>query len=177
MHDIELLVFHAWTATWHNIKSVFTENHTVFFEQPSTYPPGWNVPPSGQRYVVTNVKEGLDSPGEWYFDSIRRTLSYYPEKGESPVEATVIVPKLTMVVSLQNTTNLRFEGLSVQFAAARNRQSYRAASHAFEITDSNNIVLEGCEVLHTEANGFVVNGESQHISINNCRYINCWFLC
>jgi hypothetical protein len=169
LHDIQLLVFHAWTATWHNIRSVFANNHTVFFEQPSTYPPGWNVGPSGKRYIITNVKEGLDTPGEWYFDSEKKSLLYYPKPGELPDKVTVIAPRLNAVISLQNTSNIQFQHLSIQYAEGGNRQPYRATSHAFEITDSTDIMVDACEVLHTGGDGFAVNGQSQYVTINNCR--------
>ncbi|XP_065832900.1 uncharacterized protein [Oscarella lobularis] len=171
LHDVEILLFHAWTATWHNIDAVYTHNRTVQFKQESHYGAGWNEAASGRRYTVTNVYEGLDEPGEWYFNRATRQLTYMPMKGETPTTTTVAAPYLDAIVHFQNATNVNLEGIEIRFATdgPGNRQEYRATSAAITIEDSRGISIVTCSVAQAGANGISILGKSSDVQIDSCR--------
>lgn len=52
-------------------------------------------------FYLTNAAALLDRPGEWYHDTRRHLLYYYPRKGESVSEA--IVPAMETLVEVQGT--------------------------------------------------------------------------
>ena len=46
----------------------------------------------GARYIVENVYEGLDQPGEWYLDRKTGRLTYLPKPGEELDRVEVVAP-------------------------------------------------------------------------------------
>lgn len=74
----------------------------------------------GDRYFVENVREELDSPGEWYLDRRRGELFYWPQV-ELMEETAVVGPVLGRIVEVlgdaaakQPVSHLRFSGLVFQ---------------------------------------------------------------
>ena len=47
-----------------------------------------------QHRFVENIFEELDSPGEWYYDSLKKILYFYPPTGMELSTATIEVPQL-----------------------------------------------------------------------------------
>jgi len=46
----------------------------------------------GARYIVENVFEGMDSPGEWFLDRHKGMVYYIPMPGEKMETAEVLAP-------------------------------------------------------------------------------------
>eukprot|EP01116_Phalansterium_solitarium_P009110 TRINITY_DN23136_c0_g1_i1.p1 TRINITY_DN23136_c0_g1~~TRINITY_DN23136_c0_g1_i1.p1 ORF type:complete len:710 (+),score=196.56 TRINITY_DN23136_c0_g1_i1:48-2177(+) len=124
MDDVNIIVYHSWTASRHFVASLDTGNRTVMFTTPTTNPIG-TFPDSftGRRYYVDNVIEGLDSPGEWYLDREAAQLYYYPLAGEDVNAIDVVVAGGTEVLVLQGdpeneifVDNVVVQGLSLQHA-------------------------------------------------------------
>lgn len=68
-------------------------------------------------FYLTNSKELLDTPGEWYHDIRRHLLYYMPRKGEDMNTAETIVPTLETVVEVIGTAehpvrNVSFRGVT-----------------------------------------------------------------
>lgn len=73
-------------------------------------------------FYLTNARELLDVPGEWYHDIDARQLYYYPREGEQIQSAgtEVIVPGIETLVQVEGTwdrpvTNLRFERIAFSY--------------------------------------------------------------
>lgn len=54
-------------------------------------------------FYLTNAKELLDAPGEWYHDIRSGRLFYYPRQGEQMETAEVIVPAVETLVRVEGT--------------------------------------------------------------------------
>ena len=58
-------------------------------------------------FYLTNAKELLDVPGEWYHDIDTRKLYYYPLPGETVAEA--VVPAVETLMNIEGTLDRRVE--------------------------------------------------------------------
>ena len=54
-------------------------------------------------FYLTNAKELLDCPGEWYHDINTRKVYYYPRSGENMASAQAIVPAVETLVQVLGT--------------------------------------------------------------------------
>lgn len=54
-------------------------------------------------FYLTNARELLDVPGEWYHDIDARKVYYYPREGEKMQEAEVMVPAVETLVQVEGT--------------------------------------------------------------------------
>ena len=76
-----------------------------------------NGPGSVGPVMVENVKEELDSPGEWYYDGSSGQLLYYPPAGTDLTTATVETAEQDQLITLTGTSvehpvrNIAFNGL------------------------------------------------------------------
>jgi len=93
--DVEVLVYHSWNDSRLRVAAVDPERRVVTFTgapEPS-HPFDWQGP---NRYVVENVLEGLQRPGEWYLDSRAGKLYWWPTCDLASAE--VVAPVLTQLV-------------------------------------------------------------------------------
>lgn len=68
-------------------------------------------------FYLTNAKELLDTPGEWYLDIKARKVYYMPRNGENMNNADVEVPALETLMKIEGTPdrpveNVTFEGVT-----------------------------------------------------------------
>jgi hypothetical protein len=111
-NDIELHFFHVWSTSRLRLQSV--KNQEVTLTGPT-----FHELSHGTRYLVENVKEALDQPGEWYLDRPTGTLNYLPLPGENLSQTTVIAPRLMKLIELRGDTannqwvhHLAFKGIT-----------------------------------------------------------------
>lgn len=103
-HDIgsvEALCFQIWTMARLRVAAVDDTNHIVSFTGPTNGTAGYAALPKGNRYIIENVREALQDPGEWYLDRKTGILTYLPLPGELPNRTVVIAPRLRQLVLLQ----------------------------------------------------------------------------
>lgn len=117
----------------------------------------------GNYFYISGVKEELDSPGEWYLDSVQGKLYYWPREGEDPNTMDFVAPKLDRIINLQGndigTERARwitFSGLSFKHCADTiNHIADRTPTDgAVKLTSAYNITIENC--LFTNIDGFGV---------------------
>jgi len=118
LQDVEVIVYHFWTDSHLPIASVDTVSNLVTFAHKAGKTFTDDFSEDGARYIVENVFEALDAPGEWYLDRRSGTLYYLPMPGESLNNAEVMAPKLEAFLQLkgdpakgQFVENLVFRGL------------------------------------------------------------------
>ena len=130
---VEVVSYATWTESRMPIASVDAANSQVRIQ--GSLPQSWAddyladygayVPPTSPdnsnktgatdgtiRYYVENVLEGLNTPGEWYVDSVAGKLYYYPLVGETITNATFTVPVVNQLLQITNASNLRFDGFT-----------------------------------------------------------------
>ena len=74
----------------------------------------------GDRYFVENLRSELDSPGEWYLDTVRGRLHYWPHRPLTD-ESEVIAPVVKRLIEVsadadkgEKIEHLRFVGLTIE---------------------------------------------------------------
>lgn len=103
LRDVEALCFQVWTMARMRIDSVEEETRTVNFTGTTINTVWYSAFPTGNRYLLENVREALDEPGEWYLDRKSGLLTYIPRPGEDPARAVVIAPRLERIVEMRGS--------------------------------------------------------------------------
>eukprot|EP00698_Gefionella_okellyi_P010683 TRINITY_DN2782_c0_g1_i3.p1 TRINITY_DN2782_c0_g1~~TRINITY_DN2782_c0_g1_i3.p1 ORF type:complete len:495 (-),score=100.56 TRINITY_DN2782_c0_g1_i3:257-1741(-) len=109
--DVNVVVYFAWTNARQHIKTFNPVAHTVEFTQPSDWPADQWFTGNRSRYFVDNAREGLDEPGEWYYDRTTQELLYKPMPGEEMNNVSVVASVLTELLVINGAKNLHFVGL------------------------------------------------------------------
>ncbi len=107
LRDVEVTVFHFWTDTHLKIQSVDSVSNVVTFADNSLKQFTDDFSTNGARYVVENVFEGLDQPGEWYLNRTTGQLFYWPVPGEDMARAEVVAPRLASLMELRGDPEQR----------------------------------------------------------------------
>ena len=75
---------------------------------------------TGDRYFVENLPAELDSPGEWYLDTVKGRLHYWPQEPLT-AQTEVIAPVVKRLIEVsadasqgERVEHLRFVGLTVE---------------------------------------------------------------
>lgn len=122
--DARVIVYNYWTDYHLPIASVDAQTSVVTFTHPSRYPflDGNKGSTLGARYIVENVLEALDQPGEWYLDRAEGVLSYLPKEGEDMARAEIVAPAVPSLLRLEGdpkgsrwVENVRFKGITFEY--------------------------------------------------------------
>jgi len=100
-----IVLYHSWTNSLHPIESVDPATRQVRFTNRS----GWAVgywERNNQRYHLENLREALDSPGEWYLDRAAGKLYYWPREGEDLARDEVVAPVAQQLLVLAGDAEL-----------------------------------------------------------------------
>lgn len=121
LDDVEVIVYHFWTDSHLPIQSIDTQKNLVTFKHKAGKVFSDDYTEDGARYIVENVYEGLDAPGEWYLDRKTGVLSYIPMAGEDMKTAQVIAPYAPALLSIEGdpvngkfVEHIRFRGLTFE---------------------------------------------------------------
>ncbi len=83
-----------------------------------TYEGGWQVTrPYGlhdDKLFVENIREELDSPGEWFWDRHEKMLYYYPLEGEDPRGETVQAAVIAEILHIEGTDTAPVRNVTIQ---------------------------------------------------------------
>lgn len=180
LEDVNLFLYHSWTASLHWIADLDEAARTVRFTAPS----GWPVCywEREQRYHLEGFREALDQPGEWYLDRKAGVLYYWPLPGEDLAKAQIVAPALAHIVELQGdptlglpVEHLTFRGLSFQHAdwvLDRNQPADGQAAifltGALFARGARHCTLEECEVAHVGGYGIWFEQGCQDDLISQC---------
>ena len=79
---------------------------------------------SNQRYIVENLLEELDQPGEWCFNSQEGKLYFWPPDNAA-APSDVVAPLLDGLISLRGTSTLVLSGFTLPRPTAATTSSAR----------------------------------------------------
>ena len=147
---------------------------------------GWqnNRParPSRTNRMVENVREELDSPGEWYYYPQRQTLYYMPLPGEDLSGATVEVSRLKHLMEFRGTegnpvSNITVKGINFTMTERTFMEEYepllrsdwtiyRGAAVLFE--GSENCSIEDCNLYDLGGNAVMFSGYNREGRVSGC---------
>ncbi|HEX8234715.1 MAG TPA: right-handed parallel beta-helix repeat-containing protein [Abditibacteriaceae bacterium] len=147
--DAEIHIFPAWG--WVNsilyVKNVDYDTRTVHVEENSNA--SEELRP-GNRYFVSNVREELDAPGEWFLDKRTGELSLWPQSANF-AQRGVVAARLDRLIDLQGDAaknqwveNVSIKGL--QFADttySRNIGVYSPMDAVIWMSGARNCIVEG----------------------------------
>jgi hypothetical protein len=111
--EAELVALQLWAGSRNRIVAVDTNSHVVTLGGQAITE---NKEDNG-RYFIENTRDGLDKPGEWFFDSKAGEILYWPQAGEDLTKARVTVPHLSELFVLKGTKyapvhNITFKDLT-----------------------------------------------------------------
>jgi hypothetical protein len=122
MGDVEVVVYHFWTDSHLPIQSIDEKTNIVTFKHKAGKVFTDDFSENGARYLVENVFEELDGPGEWYLDRKTGKCYYFPfpeEKIETTRFSAPVAPQLVNMAGkpedAQWVSNIRFENLEFSY--------------------------------------------------------------
>ncbi len=144
-----------WNVDWFmetlQIKSVDVPKKVISTVNGHMYP----VLPE-RRFYAYNLLEELDLPGEYYLDRDGMMLYFIPPGNLS--EATLVInARKHDLVSIAGAAHLSFKALTLA----------HTRSHAFLVKDSDDILIEGCEMRELGEQAVVAKGGHRNIIRNN----------
>lgn len=145
----------------------------------------------GDRYFLENVKECLDKPGEWCFDSSEDKIYYVPVEGENAENVCLYASSEAEMIKINNCSGITFK--NIEFAETgwfygdekylntdihtHNRTwksgSYQAAVEAcgaVTVTYSENINFENCEFKNIGCTAIKYFDGAKHCKTENCLF-------
>lgn len=126
----EMVIHQMWCVANLRIRSIEVQGDSaaVRFHQPESriqFEHPWPCPMvttdgHNSAFYLTNTRELLDVPGEWYHDMDARRVYYYPREGEKMQEAEVMVPAVETLVQVEGTLDrpvchIRFEKITFSY--------------------------------------------------------------
>lgn len=123
----------------------------------------------GDRYFLENVKESLDKPGEWCFDSSEDKIFYVPKDGESAENLALFAASEAEMMKINNCSGITFK--NIEFAET----AFAYGDEKFINTDihtHNRYWQSGSYQSAVEACGAVTVTYSDSINFVNCRFSN-----
>jgi hypothetical protein len=137
-------------------------------------------------FYVENVREELDAPGEWYFDSREAMLYYLPPSGLELGTAVVEPALLQRVVQFLGTKDkpvhhITLRGLWIAHAASTYFEPYSPAGMgdytiqrggAVFIEGGEDITVDRCSLDGNNGNGFYVNCHARRVKLINSRVVD-----
>lgn len=106
LKDVKVIVYHFWSDSHQIIDTIDSKTNIVTFKHKSKKRFTDDFSNEGARYIVENVFEGLDSPGEWYLDRHKGLVYYMPMPGEKMEIAKVYAPIAKEFIRFQGNSNI-----------------------------------------------------------------------
>ena len=155
-----------------------------------TYRTRFNIRP-GQEYILENVAEQFQHPGQWYLDRANGMLYYIPRKETETAEtidvrAPMAQKLMTVTGQPENpVTGVRFENITFAHtrgdyasgqdvdgrhgdAFASDAQAVSNAHGAIELSYARNIVFSDCKLHNFGVHGFNVMNGCRSVKIEGC---------
>ena len=157
--DIEVIVYHFWTDSHLPIESLDTDTHIVTFKHKAGKVFTDDFTAAGARYIVENVFEALDQPGEWYLNRTTGVLYYWPMPDEKMDAVEVVAPVAPALLRLEGNPmerrfveHLRFEGLGFAYTNwflppgnSNDAQGSSSVPAAVTLRGARHITFDRCE--------------------------------
>jgi len=179
---IETLCFQTWTMARLRVASINDATHVVSFTGPTNGTAGYAALPRGNRYILENVREALQDPGEWYLDRKTGVLTYLPVEGETLEKTALIAPRLAQVIIFRGDAaahkwveNISFE--NIRFAHTNWNsppegnafaQAEVNVNAAISAVGARHCSFVGCSVVHTGNWAIELGAGCKGNTIENC---------
>lgn len=156
----EAIIYHYWTDSHLPIQSIDGKKNCITFGYSSgkVFRDGFHGDLA--RYVVENILETLDQPGEWVLERSTGRLYYMPLPGEDLTTAEVIAPKTEKLIQFKgnpregkfveyvNFHNLAmgYTNFNLPWGDCNNSQGSASVSACIEMTGARHCSIEQCKL-------------------------------
>ncbi|QHT69676.1 hypothetical protein GXP67_25025 [Rhodocytophaga rosea] len=180
--DVEVIVYHFWTDSHLPIQSINSKNRIVTFKHKAGKVFTNDFTKEGARYIVENVWEGLDTPGEWYLNKKTGLLYYYAQPGENLTKAEVIAPVSPAFIHLEGkplenkpVAYLTFSNLNFQYTNfelppgnSNDQQGSASVPAAITMSGAQHCTFDNCRIQNIGTFAFEINPGSRYNRISSC---------
>ncbi len=180
LDDVEIVVLHLWVDAHLKVKSIDESSRIVEFQNSSRRKLEDEGKPA--RYYVDNVFEGMDVPGEWYYNKRNGKLYYYAETNENLNNESVVIPRLKQIIRIEGNTekkeivhDIQFSGLNFQHTKweleqddAGDLQAASSVAGGIYIRGADRINIETCEIKNMGTYGIEFANGSQNNRVHHC---------
>jgi len=180
--DVEVIVYHFWTDSHLPIQSIDPKTRIVTFKHKAGKVFTDDFTQDGARYIVENLWDGLDAPGEWYLNKKTGILYYYPQPGEAMTTAEIIAPLAPELLHLEGkaaelkpVAYLNFKGLTFQYTNfelptgnSNDKQGSSDVSAAITLVAVKNCTFQQCRIRNTGTFAMDILDGSQHNQVKHC---------
>lgn len=126
----------------------------------------------GNRFYVSNIKEGMDSPGEWYLDLRASTLHHIP-KLDSFERDGVVAPKLDRIIHIKGdpsknefVQDITIKGMTFSDTTySRHFNIFIPSDAAIWLTGARKCILEGNRFVNLGGNAIRLEQQSSENQI------------
>ncbi|MHC4700518.1 MAG: right-handed parallel beta-helix repeat-containing protein [Planctomycetota bacterium] len=169
--DVEVIVYHFWTDSHLPIRSIDTATNIVTFKHKAGKVFTDDFTSNGARYIVENVFEGLDRPGEWYLNRKTGVLYYIPMPGEDLTTAEIVAPVSAEFMRFEgdpssrrfvehiNVTDLSFmyTNWELPVGNSNDRQGSASVPAAISLSGSRNCTFHHCKITNIGTFAFEIS--------------------
>ncbi len=155
--DVRVIVYHFWTDTHLVIDTIDATTNIVTFKHEANKRFTDDFSNEGARYIVENVFEGMDSPGEWFLDRHKGMVYYIPMPGEKMETAEVLAPVCAEFIRFEGdplakrVENITVENIDFEYSNfilpendANDHQGSVTVPASVTAIGAANISLRGC---------------------------------
>ncbi len=186
LEDVEVVVYYFWVDNHLPIESIDTTTNIVKFKYKSGMTFTDDFSEDGARYVIENIFEALDAPGEWYLDKPTGILYYMPMEGEDMAKVEVVAPFATELLRVEGVPekgefveNIYINGVSFEHCnflfppdMINGSQGSSQVAAAINLTGARDCKFEGCSFLNLGAYAIDMNAGCSGNSICDNRFRN-----
>lgn len=157
---VHIFPYQSWFSDKLPIGQVDTEGNRIVLAQPAH-----GEVFGGNRYFVENVREELDSPGEWYLDKDKGDLYYWPSDRAFP-NVTVTAPAMDRLIVIAGTVErparyLTIRGFTIRDVDFGDEQDvYYPAHAAIHLREASDCRVEECNFLAVGGYAVWIKGAS-----------------
>jgi Bacterial Ig-like domain (group 3) len=161
--DIELVIFELWLVSKLRISCIDTSNQIIYLTGPtSSSNAGYQRILPNHRYLIENIKDDLQQPGQWFLDRSTTSwvLTYLANSGEDPNTDTVVIPQAGQVLVASQLQNVTFQGLRfendnfvVPSAGYQSNSLDNGITAAVSCQNCQNVIFDSDIVTQTSGNG------------------------
>jgi len=179
MGSILLVLYNRWTATYNRIASIDRSSRTINLTSGGFTPSDSDG--GGSRYYISNAREHLDQPGEFYIDRIRGKISIFVAGGEDPNDdgdSYVVAAPLELLrvegsldapardVSFENIDFAYTRAESPAILSGASGQSAEFLEHAMvNVAHASFVRISSCTFRHTGGYAFQTGEGTHHVAI------------
>jgi Right handed beta helix region len=176
--NAEITVYHMWDASCVRIAGLNPESHTLTLDPPTGHPPGaFGV----KKYVLWNIRQGMTSPGQWYFDRSRHRLVYWPLPGQDMSRAEVIAPTRPTILRIRGTPGAPAKDITIRgltFAVTTvplKSAGFAAAGYdgAISLAHAESCTLAGLTVCQVAGHAIRGLRDVAGTRVENCEITDC----